>query len=335
MLDVAGTSLTAEDKELLNHPLVGGLILFTRNFQTPEQVSELTRAIRIAAKKDILIAVDHEGGRVQRFREGFSSIPAMGNIWSLANQDIEQAKTVAKRCGSLMAMEVQAVGVDISFAPILDINGVSDVIGDRSFHCDVNYIAPLAQAFIAGMQNVGMKATGKHFPGHGSVQADSHIDMAIDNRSYEQVKALDMLPFQMLIASNDLDAMMPAHVIFPEVDDRSVGFSSVWLQGILRNQLGFNGVIFSDDLSMQGASSIGGYIERCEAAQEAGCDMLLLCNTRDAVVDVLDNANLKVDPTSSERLKRMLKTTNINWQQMKESHYWQQLSNELSSKLSK
>lgn len=328
MLDVAGTSLTAEDKELLEHPLVGGLILFTRNYQSPEQISELTRTIRAAAKKDILIAVDHEGGRVQRFREHFSKIPSMGSIWSLAQQNLELAKTIAKSCGSLMAIEVQAVGIDISFAPILDINSISDVIGDRSFHENVNYIAPLAEAFISGMQAVGMKATGKHFPGHGSVKADSHIDMAVDPRSFSDIEALDLRPFKTLIADNKLDAMMPAHVIFPDIDDKSVGFSRIWLQEILRQKLGFKGVIFSDDLSMQGASSIGGYVERCEAAQEAGCDMLLLCNTREAVIDVLDHANLTVDLMSAARIKQMLKSSTIDWQTMKADALWQQLSTE-------
>lgn len=325
MIDVAGTSLTAQDKELLAHPLVGGLILFTRNYDSPEQLSQLTADIRKAAKADILIAVDHEGGRVQRFREHFSKIPAMGAIWELAKQNLEQAKFIAKRCGSLMALEVQAVGIDISFAPILDINAISDVIGDRSFHADVNYIAPLAAAFISGMQAVGMKATGKHFPGHGNVKADSHIDMAIDPRPFSQIAALDMQPFTTLISEYTVEAMMPAHVIFPDVDNKSVGFSQIWLQQILRKQLGFNGVIFSDDLSMQGASAIGGYIERCEAAQEAGCDMLLLCNTREAVIEVLDRANLIIDAESAARVKRMLKATSINWQSMKKDPFWQQL----------
>ncbi|GHE77935.1 beta-N-acetylhexosaminidase [Thalassotalea profundi] len=329
MLDVAGTSLTSEDKELLEHPLVGGLILFTRNYESPEQLSELTCSIRDAARSEILIAVDHEGGRVQRFREYFSKIPAMGAIYTLAENNIEQAKAIAKRCGSLMAIEVQAVGIDISFAPILDINGISDVIGDRSFHNNVNYIAPLAEAFISGMQAVGMKATGKHFPGHGSVQADSHVDMAIDNRLYTDIQALDLIPFKTLIAENKLAAMMPAHVIFPDVDDKSVGFSRIWLQDILRKQLGFEGVIFSDDLSMQGASSIGGYVERCEAAQSAGCDMLLVCNTRDAVIEVLDNANLTIDLTSAQRIKQMLKTTDMNWRSMKTNALWLQLNSDI------
>ncbi|XQW83833.1 beta-N-acetylhexosaminidase [Thalassotalea piscium] len=329
MIDVAGTSLTAEDKEILEHPLVGGLILFSRNYHSPEQLSELTQTIRMAAKKDILIAVDHEGGRVQRFREHFSKIPAMGAIWSLAQQNIEQAKGIAKQCGSLMALEVQAVGIDISFAPILDINDVSDVIGDRSFSADVNVIAPLAEAFIDGMHAVGMKATGKHFPGHGSVQADSHIDMAVDSRSFSQIQTLDLLPFKTLIALDKLDAMMPAHVIFPAVDNKSVGFSRLWLQDILRQQLGFNGVIFSDDLSMKGASAIGGYVERCEAAQAAGCDMLLLCNTREAVIEVLDRSNLTLNLTSAERIKRMLKTTKIEWKMLKTDALWQQLHRDI------
>lgn len=326
MMDVHGTSLTAEDKELLNHPLVGGLILFTRNFQSPEQLSELVKNIRISARKPFLISVDHEGGRVQRFREGFSTIPAMGKLFDYAGQHIELAQQLAKQSGALMALEVQAVGIDISFAPVLDINGISDVIGLRSFHQKPEIIAPLATAFIEGMQSVGMKATGKHFPGHGSVQADSHVDLPIDHRSYQEIESLDLLPFKQLITESKVDALMPAHVIYPDVDDKSVGFSRVWLQDILRNQLKFSGVIFSDDLSMEAASSIGGYVERSEAAQDAGCDMLLLCNNRDALINVIENAKLKHDKLSEQRITKMLKTNDLSWQSMKEMTLWQALS---------
>lgn len=335
MMDVLGTSLTEEDKELLQHPLVGGLILFTRNFQSVEQISSLVQAIRIAAKKPLLIAVDHEGGRVQRFREGFSQIPAMGKLIEFAKNDIEQAKVLATNAGSLMALEVQGIGIDISFAPVLDINDVSEVIGLRSFHQKPEIVAQLSQAFIEGMNQVGMKATGKHFPGHGSVQADSHVAMPIDARRLSEIEALDIKPFERLISQNKLDAMMPAHVIYPDVDDKSVGFSRIWLQDILRAQLGFNGTIFSDDLSMKAASSIGGYIERTEAAQQAGCDMFLLCNNRQALIEVLDNANVKIDKTSGQRISAMLKTNHFTWQQMQDNPNWQhlhQLNNSLMSK---
>lgn len=326
MIDVHGTSLSQEDKELLQHPLVGGLILFSRNFHSPDQLSQLISDIRVAAGKALLIAVDHEGGRVQRFRDGFSIIPAMGQLLDLADNQLTRATTLAQQCGALMALEVQAVGIDISFAPVLDINGVSEVIGLRSFHSSPELVIPLAKAFIDGMHSVGMKATAKHFPGHGSVKADSHVDLPIDHRDFNTIKQCDLLPFQTLISSNHVDAIMPAHVIYPAVDDKSVGFSTIWLQDILRNQLGFDGVIFSDDLSMEAASSIGGYIERSEAAQAAGCDMLLLCNNRQACIEVIDRANISIASPSQQRIAKMLSSQKLSWNDMKKSELWQGLS---------
>ncbi|MBA6294545.1 beta-N-acetylhexosaminidase [Colwellia sp. MB02u-9] len=328
MFDVQGTSLSQEDKEILQHPLIGGLIFFTRNYQSPEQMADLSQQIRMAAKKPMLLAVDHEGGRVQRFREGFSLIPAMGKLWRMSEQNLALAKELAKQSSILMALEVQAVGIDISFAPVLDINNISDVIGDRAFHQQPDYVTELAEAFISGLHLVGMKATGKHFPGHGSVKADSHIDLPIDKRTSTEIFQQDLMPFKQLINKGKVDALMPAHIIFPDVDPQAVGFSRYWLQNILREQLGFNGVIFSDDLSMQGAASIGGYIERAEAAQAAGCDMLLLCNNRDGCVEVLDNANISTSLVGSERLNKLLKTPdkNTNWSRLKENVVWQQAS---------
>lgn len=326
MMDVQSTSLTEQDKELVQHPLVGGLILFSRNFESVQQISELVSHIRQVADKPLLIGVDHEGGRVQRFREGFSQIPAMGSFIESAEQNITQAQHYAKNAGALMALEVQAVGIDISFAPVLDINGVSDVIGLRAFSKNVEQIAPLAKAFIHGMKSVGMKCTAKHFPGHGSVQADSHIAMPVDSRSFAEISQQDLQPFRQLINECMIDAVMPAHVIYPDVDDKSVGFSAKWLGQVLRKSLGFSGAIFSDDLSMHGASSIGGYIERAEAAQEAGCDMLLLCNNREACIDVIDNANISIRQQSKARLSAMLATKPMNWQHMQASQAWQQLS---------
>jgi beta-N-acetylhexosaminidase len=332
MFDVQGTSLSQEDKEILQHPLIGGLIFFTRNYQSPEQMADLSQQIRMAAKKPMLLAVDHEGGRVQRFREGFSLIPAMGKLWRMSEQNLTLAKELAKQSAILMALEVQAVGIDISFAPVLDINNISDVIGDRAFHQQPNYVTELAEAFISGLHLVGMKATGKHFPGHGSVKADSHIDLPIDSRTSTEIFQQDLMPFKQLISKGKVDALMPAHVIFSEVAPQAVGFSRYWLQNILREQLAFNGVIFSDDLSMQGAASVGGYIERAEAAQSAGCDMLLLCNNRDGCVEVLDNANISTSLVASERLNKLLKTTNknTNWSRLKENVVWQQASEYLN-----
>ena len=331
MLDVQSTSLSQEDKEIIQHPLVGGLILFTRNYQSPEQIADLNQQIRVAAKKPMLIAVDHEGGRVQRFRDGFSLIPAMGKLWKMSDANLDLAKELAKQSAILMALEVQAVGIDISFAPVLDINNISDVIGDRSFHQQPQYVTELAEAFINGLHQVGMKATGKHFPGHGSVKADSHVDLPIDTRSKAEIFKQDLVPFQQLIAKQKVDALMPAHVIFPDVDSQAVGFSRYWLQNILREKLGFNGVIFSDDLSMQGAASAGGYVERAEAAQDAGCDMLLLCNNREGCVDVLDNANISNLSISSERLKTLLKKDNNHWSSLKSNTSWQHASQYLKT----
>lgn len=331
MLDVQSTSLSQEDKEIIQHPLVGGLILFTRNYQSPEQIADLNQQIRVAAKKPMLIAVDHEGGRVQRFRDGFSLIPAMGKLWKMSDANLDLAKELAKQSAILMALEVQAVGIDISFAPVLDINNISDVIGDRSFHQQPQYVTELAEAFIDGLHQVGMKATGKHFPGHGSVKADSHVDLPIDTRSKAEIFQQDLVPFQQLIAKQKVDALMPAHIIFPDVDSQAVGFSRYWLQDILRETLGFNGVIFSDDLSMQGAASAGGYVERAEAAQDAGCDMLLLCNNREGCVDVLDNANISNLSISSERLKTLLKKDNNHWSSLKSNTSWQHASQYLKT----
>lgn len=323
MIDVQGTVLTSEDKELLAHPLVGGIILFTRNYQNVEQITELTKQMRLAAKKEILISVDHEGGRVQRFREEFTRIPAMGKLLKLNNNSLEQAQVSAKYAGQLMALEVQAVGIDISFAPVLDVNGISDVIGDRAFDASPDNVAIMANAFIHGMNSVGMKATGKHFPGHGSVKEDSHIALPVDNRSAEEIASYDLMSFKQVMHKNNLAAIMPAHIIFPAIDDQAVGFSSNWLQRILREQLGFNGVIFSDDLSMEGASVVGGFIERTEAAQEAGCDMLLMCNNRGAAIEVIDRANIIIKPESQPRIQQMLMSkSSLNWSDMLNSSLW-------------
>ena len=331
MLDVQGTSLSQEDKEILQHPLVGGLIFFTRNYHSPEQIADLSQQIRQAAKRPLLIAVDHEGGRVQRFRDGFSLIPAMGKLWEMSEHNLSLAKELAKQSAVLMALEVQAVGIDISFAPVLDINNISDVIGDRSFHQQPDFVTDLAEAFIDGLHQVGMKATGKHFPGHGSVKADSHIDLPVDTRPKADIFQQDLLPFKQLIARGKVDALMPAHVIFPDVDSQAVGFSRYWLQDILRENLGFKGVIFSDDLSMQGAASAGGYVERAEAAQDAGCDMLLLCNNRAGCVDVLDNANIAHSSTSNQRLMQLLKNSDNNWPSLKNNSRWQHASKYLKN----
>ena len=302
MLDVAGLRLEPEDNELLSHPLVGGLILFSRNYQSPAQLTALVADIR-SIRPEIIIAVDQEGGRVQRFREGFTRLPAMDELGRLYQSDPQSALVLAEDIGWLMAQELIQFDIDISFAPVLDLNrGVSRVIGDRAFSVDIPVLIALATAFIAGMNQAGMVATGKHFPGHGGVAADSHVAIPVDDRSLQSLRSEDMQPFVEL--SRQLAAVMPAHVIYSAVDESPAGFSAFWLQQVLRSQLGFEGVIFSDDLSMEGASVAGGYAGRAQAALAAGCDMVLVCNNRPAALEVLDFLE-KTEPAVSPRLKTM------------------------------
>ena len=249
MLDVSGFELTHEEIDILDHPLVGGLILFSRNYHDQKQLFDLVRHIRSVTRNDVIIATDHEGGRVQRFRQGFSDIPAMGSINRHTNENIQQSGYLCEQFGWLMAAELLAFDIDISFAPVLDIQGVSEVIGDRSFHQQPQIIVQLASDFIKGMHRAGMSATGKHFPGHGNVLEDSHVAMPIDKRSREDIFNLDMAIFKSIHQQGLLDAVMPAHVIYPEVDDLPAGFSETWIKQILRQELDFDGVVFSDDLS--------------------------------------------------------------------------------------
>ncbi|MGE8654444.1 beta-N-acetylhexosaminidase [Acinetobacter gandensis] len=301
MLDIAGTELTQEDIELLKAPQVGGMILFGRNIESPEQVRALTDHMR-QIRPDILIAVDQEGGRVQRLKQGFTLLPAMGKFGELYLSEPEKALELADQCGWLMATEVLAVGIDFSFAPVLDLNDVSDVIGDRGFAKNMQDIIPLASAFLKGMKRAGMASTGKHFPGHGSVKADSHVAAAIDHRSYDEIYQKDMQSFIQL--QPQLDALMPAHVIYEQVDPNPAGFSPYWIQKVLREQLQFDGVLFSDDLSMQAACVAGGADARIQAALNAGCDMGLVCNSRESACVALDGIQNLALP-NQERLERM------------------------------
>lgn len=301
MLDIAGTELTAEDIEILQAPQVGGMILFSRNIESPDQVRALTDHMR-RVRPDILIAVDQEGGRVQRLKKGFTHLPAMGRFGELYLTQPEQAIQLTEQCGWLMATEVLAVGIDFSFAPVLDLNDISDVIGDRGFAKNMTDIVPLASAFMRGMQRAGMANTGKHFPGHGSVQADSHVAAAIDTRPYDEIYQKDMQSFLQLMPQ--LDALMPAHVIYQTVDPNPAGFSEYWLQRILRQELQFDGVLFSDDLSMQAACVAGGADARIQAALKAGCDMGLVCNDRAAACIALDGIQQLPLPNQN-RLERM------------------------------
>ncbi|MAO60729.1 MAG: beta-N-acetylhexosaminidase [Alcanivorax sp.] len=285
MLDLAGLTPDQEEKELLRHPAVGGLILFSRNYQEPDQLHQLVRAVR-AERPELLIAVDQEGGRVQRFRTEFTRLPPMATLGRYHDRDPEGARQAADLLGELMADELRAFDLDISFAPVLDLDyGHSSVIGDRSFHADPDRVTTLAGAFLDGMARAGMAATGKHFPGHGHVAADSHLELPEDPRDRDAL-APDLAPFRAL--AGRLEGIMPAHVRYPAVAPEPAGFSAHWLGRVLRGECGYRGVIFSDDLAMAGAAAAGDYPQRAEAALTAGCDMVLVCNDRPGAVAVLE-----------------------------------------------
>lgn len=309
MIDVAGHTLSDDDKVLLASPYVAGVILFGRNVANPTQVRALTDSIR-AVNDNLIIAIDQEGGRVARLRNGFSPLPAMGRLGELYKTDPEQALTLAFETGYLMACEVLAVGVDISFAPVLDIDNGSLVIGDRAFGADCQVASVLSARFIDGMNKAGMGATGKHFPGHGSVIPDSHVADACDERDFDEIWATDTEVFVQNLSK--LSALMPAHVVFAKVDDKPAGFSKIWLQDIVRGKLGFDGVLFSDDLSMKAAHTAGGVFERAVATLSAGCDVALICNDRAGAVSVIEQGD-KLPKLSKNRFGAM-KSSIPTWQ---------------------
>ncbi|MGQ0286431.1 beta-N-acetylhexosaminidase [Pasteurellaceae bacterium 22721_9_1] len=325
LIDLKGQQLESQEIELLEHPLVAGLILFSRNFYDREQIQALIKEVRQRVKKPLLITVDQEGGRVQRFREGFTALPAMQSFAEIYDDPFQQ-EILAQQAGWQMAAEMTALDIDLSFAPVLDMGHQCKAIGDRSFHCELQHTLRLATAFIKGMKQVGMASTGKHFPGHGHVIADSHLETPYDERPSAVIFAQDIQPFQQLIQQNLLDAIMPAHVIYTNCHDQPASGSTFWLQQILRQQLGFNGAIFSDDLGMKGASFMGDFVSRCEKALSAGCDLLLLCNEPEGVEQVLDNLKLAENPphfaARQQRLQTLFKKQHCTWSELTKTQRW-------------
>jgi len=300
MLDLEGLELTSNEVDLLQHPSVGGVIYFARNVADRAQIGELSDSIA-EIRPDLLIAVDQEGGRVQRFRDGYTLFPPMATLGKYYVEDKDQGSELLRNAGWLLGAEVIASGLDFSFAPVLDLDdNHCAVIADRSFSCDPEVASDAAGYFISGLHEAGMAVTGKHFPGHGGVVGDSHLETPTDNRSLDELRRHDMVPFSHLLP--ELDGIMPAHILFPQVDEHCVGFSSRWLRKILRGELEFDGVIFSDDLSMKGADVAGGYAAKTKAALDAGCDMVLVCNNREGALETLsylEGANHPVSPRLS------------------------------------
>lgn len=324
MIDVAGHRLTPEDREVLAHPLVGGVILFTRNFVDTQQLTALVSEIKAVRNPSLLVTVDHEGGRVQRFRQEFSVLPAARRIGHEFDADHAAGVALARQLHWLMAAELRAVGIDLSYAPCVDLDyGVSTVIGDRALHRDPDVVGRLAVASMLGLRDAGMGAVAKHFPGHGAVVADSHHALPVDRRTLTDLEA-DLRPYYTLIA-NDLPAIMVAHVLFPQIDDLPASLSRRWIKGTLREEMRFGGVVFADDLSMAGATQFGGPAERAAQALQAGCDVLPICNRREDVLLVLDALPREVDAALSMRLLRLRgRGPRSTWGELQQSDRWSQ-----------
>lgn len=323
MLDIDSVSLTPADRELLREPAVGGVILFTRNYENPAQIADLVAEIRALRSPPLLIAVDHEGGRVQRFRDGFSEIPAMRRIGHEYDSDAAAGRNLARLAGWLIASELRAAGIDLCFAPCVDLDwGLSEVIGDRSFHNEPEVVAELAGEFCRGLRSAGMAAVLKHFPGHGAVVADSHLQLPVDRREYGDVLD-DMRPHDRLISNGLAAGVMLAHVVYREMDDMPAGFSSFWIERELRGRLGFGGAIFCDDLSMKATSAYGSMRRRAQRALDAGCDMILVCNDRRAAEQAVLALNEYSNPLSLVRLARLHGTGHVLRETLRTSEEWQ------------
>ncbi len=323
MLDIEGLAVTPADRALLREPAVGGVILFGRNYESAGQLNDLVSEIRALRSPPLLVAVDHEGGRVQRFRDGFTAIPPMRKIGHEYDSDLGEALLLAKTAGWVSGSELRAMGIDLSFAPCLDLDwGVSEVIGDRAFHKDPEAVGDLAGAFSRGLRSAGMAAIGKHFPGHGAVAADSHEKPAVDRREYGDVLD-DMRPYDKLVGNELLAGVMMSHVIYAEMDPLPAGFSEYWIQSELRSRLGFGGAVFCDDLSMKASESYGTMPKRARLALEAGCDMILICNDRPAAQAAVSSLEEYSNPLSLVRLARLHGTGQVLRESLLASEEWQ------------
>jgi beta-N-acetylhexosaminidase len=324
MLDIEGVALTPADRDLLREPAVGGVILFTRNYESPDQIADLVAEIRALRTPPLLIAVDHEGGRVQRFRDGFSPIPAMRHLGLEYDKDPDMALALARQAGWLIASELRAAGIDLCFAPCVDLDwGVSEVIGDRAFHRRPESVGDLAAAFSRGLRSAGMAAVAKHFPGHGAVVADSHLQLPVDRREYGDILD-DMRPYEKLINNSHIAGVMLAHVVYREMDDMPAGFSEFWIERELRSRLGFGGAVFCDDLSMKATSAYGSMRRRCKRALDAGCDMVLVCNDRRRAEQAVQSLSDYSNPLSLVRLARLHGTSHALRETLRASELWQQ-----------
>lgn len=330
MLDIDGVSLTPADRELLREPAVGGLILFSRNYRSPQQLADLVDEVRALRSPPLIIAVDHEGGRVQRFRDGFTAIPPMRAIGRQYRADPDAALALARQAGWLIAAELRACGVDLCFAPCVDLDwGVSDIIGDRAFHAKPEIVAELAAEFSRGLRSVGMAAVAKHFPGHGAVVADSHEQLPVDRREYGDVLD-DMRPYDKLIGNGLIAGVMMAHIVYPKMDSLPAGFAPYWIQRELRARLGFDGAVLSDDLNMKATRTYGTMPERAQRSLEAGCDMVLVCNDRDAAQATVRVLRDYSNPLSLVRLARLHGTGHTMRESLLASDPWQQAHAALS-----
>lgn len=323
MLDIEGLALSPADRDLLLEPAVGGVILFTRNFESVAQVTDLVAEIRALRSPPLLISVDHEGGRVQRFRDGFTPIPPMREIGREFDRDRESGVAVANRAGWVIGSELRAANIDLCFAPCLDLDwGISEIIGNRSFHRQPDAVSELAGAFARGLRSAGMAAVAKHFPGHGAVLADSHLKLPVDRREYGLILD-DMRPYDRMIATSAVAGVMLAHIIYREIDDMPAGFSEYWIQRELRSRVGFGGAVFCDDLSMKATSDYGSMAVRSRLALAAGCDMVLVCNDRDAALQAVTSLSDYSNPLSLVRLARLHGTGHVMRESLLASEEWQ------------